>query len=269
MTGERSGTGDPTRTLELLWRGGPHGTGDRPARGRKPRITVDGIVAAAVAVADRDGIAAMSMPRVAESLGVGTMSLYTHVPGKAELIDLMVDAVLAERDLPRAGRPGGADWRSRVELYAERTLALHRRHPWLRQVSLVRPPLGPGLLAQEEFLIAALSGSGLPAAEIAPAAGAVAAAVDSAAGAEVEYAHAERAEGQSDDAWWAARASFWEHHFDPEGHPAIAALWQAGGLDRSAREAARAAGAFGLARLLDGIEARARAAAEPGAGPPR
>ena len=85
------------------------------------------IVRAALAVADREGLTAMSMVRVAEEAGAGTMSLYTYVPGKAELIDLMVDAVLTERDLPGPDDPRPGDWLEQIELYAERTRAAYRR----------------------------------------------------------------------------------------------------------------------------------------------
>src|SRR5216117_1909772 len=95
MTGKSNGDkhyggrGDPIRSMELLWRDAA-----APARGRgpKPGLTVDRIVAAATELADGDGLAALSMRRVAERLGVGTMSLYTYVPSKADLIDVMYDA---------------------------------------------------------------------------------------------------------------------------------------------------------------------------------
>jgi predicted acetyltransferase len=79
---EQSGPGEPERTLALLWRKPVEHT-----RGRKPSLTVDRIVGAAIAVADRDGLEAMSMAAVAAETGVSTMTLYTYVPGKAELID--------------------------------------------------------------------------------------------------------------------------------------------------------------------------------------
>ena len=87
-TTEHSGSGDVSRSLELLW-----GLGERPSRGPKPGLTLDRIVTAAVAVADAEGLGALSMRRVATDLGVGTMSLYRYVPGKAELLDLMLDKV--------------------------------------------------------------------------------------------------------------------------------------------------------------------------------
>ncbi|GLZ28284.1 TetR family transcriptional regulator [Lentzea sp. NBRC 105346] len=246
---ERSGGGDPARTVELLWRTRPVA-----GRGRKPKVTVDQIITAAVAAADADGLGAMSMARVAADLGLGTMSLYTHVPGKAELIDLMVDAVLRERDL----RPADGDWRAQVELYARRTREVYRRHPWLRDVSMVRPPLGPGLLAGEEFLLAALSGIGLEPRQVVAAMGAIMTFVDGAVAAEVDTAQLERATGESTDAWWAARQLFWDEYFDVTRYPAMTSVWERGGFDLSTGEQSENAFEFGLRRLLDGIEGGVR-----------
>jgi AcrR family transcriptional regulator len=91
VTVEYSGKGDPARSLALLWR-----TSERTSRKGKPDLSVDRIVRAAIEVADADGLQALSMRRVAERLGVGTMSLYTYVPGKPELLDVMLDTVYGE-----------------------------------------------------------------------------------------------------------------------------------------------------------------------------
>lgn len=256
MKVERSGGGDPERTLALLWRGRAAAGRDdgRPARGRRPRLTVEEIVRAAVAVADREGLASMSMGRVGEELGVGTMSLYTYVPGKAELLDLMVDAVLVERSLPGPGEPRPAGWREQIELYAERTREAYRRHPWLRQISTVRPPLGPGLMAQQEYLLSALSGIGLSPRQMTAAAGAIVTFVDAAAAVKTEYDQVERTTGETADAWWAARGSFWENYFDVTLHPVITRVWHEGGFDADAADANAESYEFGLRRLLDGIE---------------
>ena len=242
MTVERSGAGDPERTLALLWR--------RPVehtRGRRPSLTVDRVVKAAIAVADRDGIEAMSMARVANETGVGTMTLYTYVPGKAELIDLMVDEVFLERRLEEVELDG---WRERIELYARNTLEMHQRHPWLRQVSLAQPPFGPGLLAQEEFLLSSLDRAGLTPRQVTAAATAVMLFVDSAVGTVVR-AHETHPYATS------AAEHFWETIFDPSRYPSMNHLWLSGGYDRGAADAAAEAFEFGLARLLDGIESRA------------
>ena len=92
MSPEYAGRGDPRRSLDLLW-----GDAPRPSRGPKPGLDVATIVAAAIALADADGLDGLSMRRVAERLGVGTMSLYTYVPSKAELLDLMLDTVYGEQ----------------------------------------------------------------------------------------------------------------------------------------------------------------------------
>ncbi len=87
---EYPASGDARRSMELLW-------GQRAAgsRGPKQRLSVERITTAAVGLADVDGVDKVSMRRVADSLGSSAMSLYTYVPGKAELLDLMVDSVLA------------------------------------------------------------------------------------------------------------------------------------------------------------------------------
>ncbi|WP_149562424.1 TetR/AcrR family transcriptional regulator [Streptomyces cacaoi] len=261
MARKASGGGDPQRTLRLLWGPSPRTAGGA-VRGRRPRIGVPRIVDAAVALADEEGLEATTMSAVARRLGVGTMSLYTHVPGKAELLDLMVDAVWRELELPPAHEPHAEGWRGLVALYARRTLAVHRAHPWLREISTVRPPLGPGLLARQEYLLAVLATAGLDASRAAVAADALATFVDATAAAEAEHAHAARVSGQPEGDWWQARQEFWDEHFDPGRYPAITRAWKAGGLHRSAAETAADAREFGLRVLLDGIEAAAASSPE-------
>src|SRR5688572_27806436 len=84
----RTGEGDPARTLALLWRRAERGT-----RGPRPKLSVDAVVDAAIALADEAGLQAVSMRTLAGRLGVSAMTLYTYVPGKAELLDLMLDAL--------------------------------------------------------------------------------------------------------------------------------------------------------------------------------
>jgi hypothetical protein len=138
----RSGGGDPSRILALLW------GFDQPARARgpKPGLTVQGIARAAIDLADSEGLDALSMRRVAGCLGVGTMSLYTYVPGKAELVDVMLDAIHRETpiEVPRGS------WRQQLEATARDQWALARRHPWMLHIATTRPPLGPGIIAKYE-----------------------------------------------------------------------------------------------------------------------
>ncbi|MEQ0561944.1 TetR/AcrR family transcriptional regulator [Amycolatopsis sp. NEAU-NG30] len=253
MTVERSGAEDVDRTLALLWRA-RGGTGE-PARGRRPTLTIERIVAAAIGIADADGLAAASMHRVAKELGAGTMTLYTYVPGKAELVDLMVDDVLVGRRLPRPGEPRPEDWRAQVALYAERTREAYRKHPWLCEVSRVRPPLGPGRLAGQEYLLSIMDELGLPPKQAVAAANGIGTYVDANAALEAEDTRLERSTGQSTEAWWHQRSSFWENYFVVDEHPAMNRIWLGGGFEQNAKAQGDAAYEFGLNRMLDGIEA--------------
>jgi AcrR family transcriptional regulator len=154
MVLEYSGGGDPKRTMALLW-----GIGKKPTRGPKPGLSVGRIVNAAIEVADAEGLAALSMRHVADRLGISTMSLYTYVPGKAELIDVMLDAVLGE-----VAQSGDVDlgWRAGLERIARENWALYHRHPWMLQVAATsRPPLGPNVIAKYDRELRAVDGIGL------------------------------------------------------------------------------------------------------------
>ncbi|MBJ8344944.1 TetR/AcrR family transcriptional regulator [Antrihabitans sp. YC2-6] len=245
--------GDPDRILALLWRHSGKGDG-RPVPGRKPKLTVDDVVAAAVALADAEGLAAVSMNRVATALGVGTMTLYTYAPSKADLVDLMVDALLVEKALPGPGEARPVGWRAQVRLYADVTVAQYRAHPWLRHVSVVRPPVGPGMLADSEYVLSTVSGLGLVAAETNAAAESITAFVLATAALEADAAELERTTAQTNDSWWHDRDRLWQDYFDPARYPTMNAVWHAGGFDSSTHEAMVRSHAFGLARLLDGIE---------------
>jgi AcrR family transcriptional regulator len=253
MTVERTGAEDVDRTLALLWR--TRGGSAEPTRGRRPTLTVERIVAAAIAVADADGLTAASMHRVAKELGAGTMTLYTYVPGKAELVDLMVDDVLVGRRLPGPGEPRPEDWREQVALYAERTGEAYRTHPWLCEVSRVRPPLGPGQLAGQEYLLSIMDGLGLSPRQAVAAANGIGTYVDANAALGAENTRLERSTGQSTEAWWHQRSSFWEKYFVVDAHPAMNRIWLGGGFDQSAKAQGDSAYEFGLNRMLDGIQA--------------
>jgi AcrR family transcriptional regulator len=128
---------------------------------REREITRERVVRAAIAVADAHGMAEVSMRRIAAELGVSTMSLYRHVPGKAELVLLMIDTTIGDQPLP-ARRPPG--WRAQLEVILRMEWQVFRRHPWLApSMSLARPDLSPNGARITEWILAALHGSGLPA----------------------------------------------------------------------------------------------------------
>ena len=219
------------RSFELLW-----GRRRRGSRGPVPGLSVERIAEAAIALADAEGLGALSMRRLAGDLGVAPMALYRYVPGKAELVDVMVDAVIGEQAVPAEG-----DWRTRLADSARASRALHERHPWLQPATLARPPLGPNAVAAYERLLAAAAGSGLGPAETVAAVGLVAGYARSAAGRKEARGRTER--------FWSERSAFWEEHYEPERYPALTALYEAGAFEDPPD-----AFEFGLRRILDGIE---------------
>jgi AcrR family transcriptional regulator len=154
-----AGQGDPRRSLALLWRAAGVERG-RPAPGPKPGLTVDIIVDEAIAVADAGGIIGLSMRAVADGLGVTAMALYTYVPGKQELIDLMYDGV--HREL-QAEHDTGNGWRTALMSWADDLLRFYLRHPWVLQISYARPVLGPNEQRVLEDVVRILRETGLPA----------------------------------------------------------------------------------------------------------
>jgi AcrR family transcriptional regulator len=251
---EYTGRGDPARSMALLW-----GTQKPPTRGPKPGLRVEQIVEAAIRVADAEGLAALSMRRVAGELGVGTMSLYTYVPGKAELLDVMLDTVLGE-----VARPDGAagDWRARLEGHARELWAHYHRHPWALGVSGARALLGPNETALYEATLTAVAGTGLGGREMMHVVTLVGEYVRGAAGRAVEAAQAARHTGVTDDQWWRDREPLLDQVFDVDRYPTITRLAQEGAfaqpegsnLDYNLQDALDSF-EFGLARVLDGIEA--------------
>ena len=264
MTIEYGGGGDPARSLPLLWR-----DQRRPTRGPRPGLTVDGIVAAAVELADAEGLGALSMRRVAERLGVGTMSLYTYVPGKAELLDVMLDTVLAE-----VARPDGTEgWRAGLELRAREDWALFHRHPWMLQISPSRPLLGPNETELFEASLRVVDGIARGGPELVRVVSLGADYTRGAANLAVGAAEAERRTGISDEQWWAAREPLFDKYYDPSRYPNVTRVASEGAFEQPAGDApytvaqAQQSFEFGLARVLDGIaafidKARSRPAAD-------
>jgi len=247
MAREASGRGDPAAVLALLW--GVEEAG--PRRGRRPGLSVDEIVRSAIELADRDGLDAVTMRRLAETVGVGAMALYTYVPGKAELLDLMLDRVYA--DMAHAEWPD--DWRDRVAAVAGENRALYEAHPWAAAVSTGRPPLGPGLLTKYERELAALEGLGLDDVEIDAALTFVLDFVRAAALAAHDAEATRRDTGLTDEQWWAASAPFLERALDPGAYPTAARVGSAAGAAHGGAYSPDHAWTFGLERVLDGLAA--------------
>ncbi|GAA2275792.1 TetR/AcrR family transcriptional regulator [Nonomuraea roseoviolacea subsp. roseoviolacea] len=295
--------------MELLWRdadadaGGAGDAGGGARRGARQGLDLDRIVRAAVELADAEGLAGLSMRKVADRLGFTTMSLYRHVPGRDQLVDLMRDAVLAELAEPSGTREEGPDgergkrhgeepgerhgedrgegrgeepgegpgerrgqergarrregWRERLEAFARQGWEIRRRHPWLAETRGVRHLPGPNAVAYYERMLAAVAGTGLSPSEVLAVVGLVGRFVDAEALRLVEAAEAERRSGVSDEEWWGARQALFERF---ERYPTLTRLWEEGGYDHPEDSFA-----FGLARLLDGIELLVRRRSGAGA----
>lgn len=253
---EYTGRGDPARTMALLW-----GLRKKPTRGPKQGLSVEEIVRAGIAAADEEGLAALSMRRVAERLGVTAMSLYTYVPGKAELIDVMLDTVVGETvEAHGDGNDAGGVWRENLESVARGNWDLYHRHPWMLQVSATsRPPLGPNAVAKYDQELRAVDGVGLSEVEMDSVVSLLAGYVQGAARASVEASQAEQRTGITDDEWWSANAPLLEKVFDPDRYPTAARVGPVAGAAYEAAYDPDFAFEFGLQRVLDGVEALVRA----------
>ncbi|MFF7976779.1 TetR/AcrR family transcriptional regulator C-terminal domain-containing protein [Streptomyces sp. NPDC007905] len=146
---------DARASLALLW-----GEQEQPTRGPKPKLSPRRIAAAAAELADAEGLDAVSMSKVAGEFGVSAMALYRYVPGKGELVELMVEEVLAEApDL--SGVPEG-DWRAAVREWTRQCAHVYAAHPWLLTATAMRRQImGPRQLRWLDAALAALEPTGL------------------------------------------------------------------------------------------------------------
>ncbi|WP_274536962.1 TetR/AcrR family transcriptional regulator [Kitasatospora sp. CB01950] len=206
----------------------------RPAERSRAEIT-----AAAVELADREGLDAVSMRRVATALGTGAASLYRYVATRDELLDLMTDSVAAEYDLPA---PGG-DWQADLLAVARQARQIMRRHPWLPALVIGRPVLGPHGADLLEHVLAVLADHPAePARKVEAFAllGGLAAlfAQNEAAAAATDVAH---------------RTAYLRHLAADGGHPRIAALFAGGGGGGGVGGAPRDLFEDALVRALAGV----------------
>ncbi|MCP2167669.1 TetR/AcrR family transcriptional regulator [Goodfellowiella coeruleoviolacea] len=256
MATESSGSGDPARTIALLW-----GTLQLPRRGPKHALTTDQIIAAAVEIADGDkDLAPLSMRRVAESLGVGTMSLYTYVASRAELVEAMLDSAYGEA-VAELEKIDADDWRDGLRQIAAIEWAMYLRHPWMLQVFTGRPPLGPNAIAKYDLELRVVDGIGLTDVEMDSAITLVHTHVEGVARRKVEAARVERQTGTTDQQWWQAIAPALAEVHDPASFPLADRVGLAAGQAHQAAHNPEHEYAFGLECLIEGIAALVRRAA--------
>jgi len=143
---------EPPPQIARLWR-----LAERSSVEARPSLSLDRIVAVAIELADSEGIAAVTMSRVARRLGFTTMALYRHVDSKEELLLLMMNTALGEPADPDAPV---TSWREGLERWAWELLAIVQRHPWGYRVPLSQM-IGPSQLAWLDYGLRALAGTSL------------------------------------------------------------------------------------------------------------
>lgn len=239
----------PRELIDLLWRDHP----DAPrggTRGPRTRLSTSQVVDAAVALADAEGLAAVTVRRLAADLGSSVMTLYSHVGAREDLLVLMADAAVGSAPHP----PLDGAWRGRVRRLARAELDLHVAHPWLLDVTDQRTALGPGTIARYDHGLHAFDPLGLADLDRDAALTFV---LDFARGA----ARARRPDSRAptmDEVWrrWSARLA----GYLGDGHPLAQRVGAAAGEEMSGPSSPAHAWDFGLARVLDAL------AALPGAG---
>ncbi|HCU51849.1 MAG TPA: TetR family transcriptional regulator [Micromonosporaceae bacterium] len=140
--------GEHTAGVELLW-----GTRPQPKRGPKPALSLDQIAQTAIDIADAEDLGAVSMEQIGRALNFTKMSLYRYVPGKKELIALMIDRALGTPPGSMTAMPG---WRERLDFWARAMFDAFLAHPWTLPATVGSRPIGPNELLWAEYAVAAL-----------------------------------------------------------------------------------------------------------------
>lgn len=229
--------------VEAAW-----GIRDRPAKGPRRGLSLERIVEAAVRVATAEGLAAVSMSRVAAELGASTMSLYRYVNAKDELLKLMIDAAYGTP-------PAVADdegWRAGLSQYAWAMRAAFRRHPWALRIPISGLPVNPHEVAWFEMGLRCMAETGLAEAQKASVILLLAGYVRNAAATDADIEAAMRASGMAPDDWMASYARMLARVTDSRRFPAIARFMAAGVFDTAGGPDDEFI--FGLERVLDGID---------------
>jgi AcrR family transcriptional regulator len=239
---EHGDTGLPA-SIAAVW-----GLEERPRRGPKPGLSLDRIVAAGIHVALTEGLAAVSMGRVARELGASTMALYRYVAAKDELLALMLDAGIGPAPRPQPGE----GWRAGLERWAWEQLQAYRRHPWALAIPISGPPTTPNQVGWMESALALMAPTGMAPVDQMSVLLLLSGYVrnDATLAASVDAGMA--AAHGTPQAGMLAYADLLRRLTDAERFPHLRAVLDAGVLDRA--DPPEEEFHFGLGRLLDGVE---------------
>ncbi|MER0448383.1 TetR/AcrR family transcriptional regulator C-terminal domain-containing protein [Streptomyces sp. Edi4] len=210
-------------------------------------LSREAVVAAALRIADAEGLAGLSMRRVAGDLGTSTMALYRHVPSKGELVRLMTDVAFDEADLRR---PAG-DWRAQLTHASHQLWGVYRRHPWMARAmaSFIRPEPMPEAMTYTEWVLRALRGTPLSVHQVMLTHLTLIAFVQGLGMAMELEGHALEDTGVSNDEWMDRNGGRFAAIVSSGRYPVLATIFEHEpfGMDLDSLFA------FGLDRLLDGI----------------
>ncbi|MCW4356044.1 TetR/AcrR family transcriptional regulator [Hoyosella sp. YIM 151337] len=237
------------RIVTTLWNPEPPRT-----RGPKRAFTRDEVVATAISIADARGIDAVSMRSLADQLGLGTMSLYRYVPGKEELVALMLERAYGETT-PASELPG--DWRAKLESSAHQQWALFHRHPWMLDLPLDRVSPGPLSMERYDAALAVVLSTGLPPDAAVAINEAIEYVVRGAARASIENISFIEETGLTIEQWWEHQGPSMLAVMDPARFPALQEVLNAGAFsDRPQSNSFEVAFLDTLATFLDGVAVR-------------
>jgi AcrR family transcriptional regulator len=234
------------RRLALLW-------SSHSEEGRSG-LTVKAIVTAAMQIADEQGLAALSMRMVAERLDAGVMSLYTYIPSKDMLLDLMIDSVWSElytHDGEPSQQPGG--WQGALRFVAQRNWELYQIHPWLLQANPGRPVLGPHTSRKYEAELRPLDQIGLNDIEMDATLTLVLTHAEGCARTLVNLKRTQQDTGMTDSEWWVTQAPLLAKLIDPLHFPIATRVGTAAGEEFQASANPQYLFTFGLERILAGV----------------
>lgn len=236
----------PAQLLSLLW--------NPPQASGRSGLTVSAITDAGIAIADAEGLEAVTMRRIADTLGSGTMSLYGYIPGRGELIELMTDRVAGGvyegKELPAAQR----NWQDGLRYIADRNFAHQTRHAWTAQVPPGRPVLGPGVCGKYEAELAPLDGIGLSDVQMDLALTSLLGLTEAAARWHIGLERVRQASGQDDARWWAEMGPMLAQEMQGRDFPLSGRVGTSAGQEHQAVAAPVAQLKFGVAQLIGGIE---------------
>jgi AcrR family transcriptional regulator len=230
-------------SLAAVW-----GLRERPGKGPKPGLSLEKIVAAAVHVGATDGLAAVSMGRVAAELGASTMALYRYVGSKSELLNLMVDAAFG----PPPPLPESAvGWRAALSHWAWAELATMRASIWAVPMPISGPPATPNQVAWMEQGLRCMRGTGLTEGQKMSVILLLSGYVRSQAMLEAQLSEAIRTAGITDQQMMLDYNRILATVIDPQRFPELTAVVESGVMGKA--DPPDEEFTFGLQRILDGI----------------